>query len=96
MDFEKKKESILVVLCLCLTSCYQVNGTLIIYKEEDLELGRQLKLINKLPLKSIQVLRYFRLMFIIIYMLQYCNVFYESKMNVTRKNYQTYRYKHSI
>ena len=68
-----------MVLCLCLTICYRVNGTRIVSKEEDLELGRQLKLINKLPLKNIPVLGYFRLIFIILHMLQYCNVFYESK-----------------
>ncbi|XP_065637993.1 protein neprosin-like [Quercus suber] len=45
---------LIVVLCLCLTSIYQVNGTRIISKEEELELERQLKLINKPPIKSIQ------------------------------------------
>ena len=54
MDFERM--ILIVVLCLCLTSIYQVNGTRIISKEEELELERQLKLINKPPVKSIQVL----------------------------------------
>ncbi|XP_075645661.1 protein neprosin-like [Castanea sativa] len=52
MDFERM--ILIVVLCLCLTSIYQVNGTRIISKEEELELERQLKLINKPPVKSIQ------------------------------------------
>ena len=47
-----------MILCLCLASSYRVNGTRIISKEEDLELERQLKLINKPPIKSIQVLEY--------------------------------------
>ena len=47
---------LIVVLCLCLASSYQVNGTRIASKEEELELERQLKLINKPPIKSIQVL----------------------------------------
>ena len=54
LDFERM--ILIVVLCLCLTSIYQVNGTRIISKEEELELERQLKLINKPPIKSIQVL----------------------------------------
>ena len=54
MDFERM--ILIVVLCLCLTSIYQVNGIRIVSKEEELELDRQLKLINKPPVKSIQVL----------------------------------------
>ncbi|KAK4592412.1 hypothetical protein RGQ29_016808 [Quercus rubra] len=52
MDFERM--ILIVVLCLCLASSYQVNGTRIASKEEELELERQLKLINKPPVKSIQ------------------------------------------
>ena len=48
---------LIMILCLCLASSYRVNGTRIISKEEDLELERQLKLINKPPIKSIQVLK---------------------------------------
>ena len=51
LDFERM--ILIVVLCLCLTSIYQVNGTRIISKEEELELERQLKLINKPSIESI-------------------------------------------
>ena len=61
MDFERM--ILIVVLCLCLTSIYQVNGIRIVSKEEELELDRQLKLINKPPVKSIQVLDQLKLMF---------------------------------
>ena len=54
MDFERM--ILIVVFCLGLTSIYQVNGTRIISKEEELELESELKLINKPPVKSIQVL----------------------------------------
>ena len=47
---------LIVVLYLCLISIYQVNGTQIISKEEELDLERQLELISKPPVKSIQVL----------------------------------------
>jgi len=55
MDFEKV--ILVVTLCLLLASSYRASGTRILSDLEDLALERQLKSINKLPVKSIQVLK---------------------------------------
>nr|XP_023876804.1 uncharacterized protein LOC111989255 [Quercus suber] len=55
MDFEKIILVVsLVTLCLFLASSYRVSGTRILSDLEDLAMERQLKSINKLPVKSIQ------------------------------------------
>ncbi|KAI4334781.1 hypothetical protein L6164_013491 [Bauhinia variegata] len=49
--------SIILLLCSCLattSSFYRVDGIPAISRNEDLEMERQLKLINKTPIKSIQ------------------------------------------
>ena len=52
MEFEK----IIPTVVLCLYFASRVSEARILSDEEDLELERQLKLINKPPVKSIQVL----------------------------------------
>ena len=52
MEFEK----IIPIVVLCLYFASRVSEARILSDEEDLELERQLKLINKPPVKSIQVL----------------------------------------
>jgi len=54
MDFEKT--ILIVVLYLFLASSNRVSGARILTHEEDSLLEIQLKLINKPPVKSIQVL----------------------------------------
>ena len=53
MDFEQIL--IIVVLCLCLAGSFRVNEARVISNEGDLGLERQLRLINKPSVKSIQV-----------------------------------------
>ncbi|KAL0007396.1 hypothetical protein SO802_008898, partial [Lithocarpus litseifolius] len=52
MDFEKV--ILVVTLCFFLASSYRASATRILSDPEDLALERQLKSINKLPVKSIQ------------------------------------------
>ena len=55
MEFEK----IIPIVVLCLYFASRVSEARILSDEEDLELERQLKLINKPPVKSFQVLDFF-------------------------------------